>query len=349
MIFVGDIAYPGTIEYNFDDCRYVFDSDDVVANLEGAITADENNYIGKNVAFNSISVLDYLKQANVKVVSLANNHITDISRSPSRTKKILEENNIVACGAGDTIQEAAAPAEYDTRGTKIYFLAFGWQVIQCITADSSQPGVNPLDPAHVLQSIKKLRAREHNSRIIIAMHWGYELELYPLPMHRQLAFAAIDSGADAIIGCHSHRVQGIEFYKDAPVVYGLGNWFFPHGCFGNGKVSFPDYTRLQLALQWNMHNGEMVCHWFEYVKDKIFKPVHLASEPVSESQRVKELTPFAGMEHEQYIRWFSGNRKKKVMLPVYKNYRDTFINGLYDKWMRIRDTIIRLLVRLNIK
>ena len=38
--------------------------------------------------------------------------------------------------------------------------------------------------------------------------------------------AAIDAGADLVIGSHPHVLQGIEYYKGKPIVYSLGNFIF---------------------------------------------------------------------------------------------------------------------------
>ena len=36
----------------------------------------------------------------------------------------------------------------------------------------------------------------------------------------------MDSGADLILGHHSHTPQGIEIYRDRPIIYSLGNFLF---------------------------------------------------------------------------------------------------------------------------
>ena len=44
---------------------------------------------------------------------------------------------------------------------------------------------------------------------------------------------AVDSGADLILGHHSHRIQPIELYKGVYICYSLGNFCFA----GNSKPS----------------------------------------------------------------------------------------------------------------
>ena len=41
-----------------------------------------------------------------------------------------------------------------------------------------------------------------------------------------LAHEIIDSGADILIGHHTHRCQGVEIYKGKPIFYSLGNFLF---------------------------------------------------------------------------------------------------------------------------
>lgn len=43
---------------------------------------------------------------------------------------------------------------------------------------------------------------------------------------KTLAKQYIDAGADAVIGCHPHVVQGFEYYKGKPIAYSLSNFWF---------------------------------------------------------------------------------------------------------------------------
>lgn len=42
----------------------------------------------------------------------------------------------------------------------------------------------------------------------------------------EIAHALIDAGADVIAGHHPHVYQGIEIYKNKPIIYSLGNFLF---------------------------------------------------------------------------------------------------------------------------
>jgi hypothetical protein len=69
-------------------------------------------------------------------------------------------------------------------------------------------------------------AKSQADLVIPFFHWGREGVHEPEPYQVQLAHAAIDAGAAAVIGSHPHVLQGMELYKNAPVVYSLGNFVF---------------------------------------------------------------------------------------------------------------------------
>jgi poly-gamma-glutamate synthesis protein (capsule biosynthesis protein) len=60
----------------------------------------------------------------------------------------------------------------------------------------------------------------------VNFHWGIEREYRPNNVQIQLAHAAVDLGADLVIGEHPHVLQGVENYKGKKIVYSLGNFSF---------------------------------------------------------------------------------------------------------------------------
>jgi len=62
--------------------------------------------------------------------------------------------------------------------------------------------------------------------VIVLLHSGYESVPEPSPPQIAAAHAAIDAGASLVIGHHAHVLQGIEFYGDGVIAYGLGNFAF---------------------------------------------------------------------------------------------------------------------------
>jgi Bacterial capsule synthesis protein PGA_cap len=60
--------------------------------------------------------------------------------------------------------------------------------------------------------------------IIVSLHKGIVHTPATLaPYERPLGHAAIDAGADIVIGHHAHILKGIETYLGKPIFHGLGN------------------------------------------------------------------------------------------------------------------------------
>lgn len=66
------------------------------------------------------------------------------------------------------------------------------------------------DMTAAIQSLKDAGA----DLVIVSFHWGVEKENYPDETQQALAHAAIDQGADLVLGHHPHVLQGIEKYQE---------------------------------------------------------------------------------------------------------------------------------------
>lgn len=348
MIFLGDISCPHTLDPKIDFLPESFSSQFAVANLEGAIAryAVAEDAISKTVIFNGENVVKFLKSLNVRVVALSNNHITDLPGEIQNTLLMLDEAGIAYCGAGLTLEEASRPAVIEHDGKTYVFLSFGWSTVSCKYVKDGSFGVNPLTLKNVIDCTQKARIEYPNSQIIIMPHWDYELEKYPMPMHRQLAKIAIDNGADGIFGSHSHCVQGIEYHNSAPIVYSLGNWWFPHGIFWDGRCSFPSYSIDQIAVEWS--NNAILCHWYRYDVDSN-ELKYINSEFDIDSQKLKRLSQFTECTDEEYVAWFKKNRVKNKGLPIYSNYNDIVRNNIKDLWVFCRQIFINILLVIGLK
>ena len=62
--------------------------------------------------------------------------------------------------------------------------------------------------------------------VIVFPHWGTEYDPTPFAGQKTLAEAAIDAGADLVIGNHAHWAGAMEVYKGKPIWYALGNFVF---------------------------------------------------------------------------------------------------------------------------
>lgn len=239
---VGDTMPGGVLHYeNGDD----FCSEDVlavlrkadirVATLETAIGDapdfdNEKMKRDKDVIYCPTADLWRLTAMNINVVSLANNHAWDLGYGGIvHAKSELDKLGIKYCGAGANIREASDPAVINADGKTVAFIAYcDYKPGTCgyiPIASDDNPGINAMIPDNIRENISRLKGRY--DYLFVMMHWGKEYYTYPTPEVNRLAKEIIDWGADGVIGSHSHQIQPTVFHKGKPIIFSLGNFFFP--------------------------------------------------------------------------------------------------------------------------
>lgn len=354
IVFLGDISVSEPHAYAGDGLDFLRDADHVIANLEGPILpAREIELLQKSdkrVLYNAPEVIGLLKRYQVDFVSLANNHIFDHGDSLAFTRQTLAEAGIGSFGAGKDLAEAGEPALLGGREDPIRVYGFGWDVIGCQYAAADRPGVNPYQPQHLLGTIRALRKTDPDSRVIFYIHWNYELEDYPQPADRQLARKLIEEGVNAVIGLHPHIPQGAELHQGRPIVYSLGNWFFPPRNFGRLVLNFSSGPARQVAVELTIDQageGSAAFHWLEF--DHRSRSLKYEKEEGWAGEHLARLTPFSGFSDQDYLRWFRKNKKKRYSLPVYRDYSLSLENWIKDSYVKARQRLIWLLVKLHLK
>jgi poly-gamma-glutamate synthesis protein (capsule biosynthesis protein) len=79
------------------------------------------------------------------------------------------------------------------------------------------------DLAALLEDIRK--AKSQAAVVVVSLHWGIHfVEATLADYQRTVAHAAIDAGADLILGHHAHILKAVEIYKGAPILYSLCNF-----------------------------------------------------------------------------------------------------------------------------
>ena len=228
--------------YFFSKVAYIFeDSDITIANLENAFTledakAEKYDY-GNNYWFKGDpKYAQVLIEAGIDVVSLSNNHTYDFGQKGyDDTKEALEKVGVSYFGYDDLYE------------TTIKGIDFGFVGINELGEYEQGTDLDELK-ADIENKINYLK--EKNDFVIATFHWGKEYVHEHNQLQRDLAYLAIDLGADLIIGTHPHVIQGIEKYNGKYIIYSLGNF-----CFGGNKNP-PDYDTF-------IYQQEMVFEIFE--------------------------------------------------------------------------------------
>jgi len=349
MIFCGDTVFPNNYtDEILSDTDKDFVNKQKIINLESLIKLEEMKKTAQGIGLSSSKdIILFLKELNVVACSQANNHITDFDTSINKQKEFLQENSINSFGAGDTIQEASKPIFYEENGVKYGVLAFGWEVVSCKPAKTDSKGVNPLEYEAIISQVKSFFQKYSDTKLICIFHWNYEFELYPQPAHRELAFELIDIGVSAIIGHHPHIVGGFEIYKNRPIFYSLGNFYFPDANYSGYEMKYSQEAKIGLCVELADDVKQITLYWIFLSENK--KLIVTKKEKLFESEKLKELSPFAGMEHTKYIEWFRKNRKKNKGLPIYKTIDSKVENFLNTKFVIYRQKFIDFLVRKGLK
>ncbi|MCW2349920.1 CapA family protein [Sphingobium sp. B12D2B] len=195
-----------------------------------------------------------IAQAGFGMLSLAGNHIADCGpQGIADTLAGLDAHGVHHTGAALTLAAARAPAIVTRGGHRIALLSYN-----CVGPENSWAGEDtagcaflrvdtadgaPIAPAAALtalteEAVATLRediavARQQADIVLVALHKGIVHTPAQLaPYERAVAHAAIDAGADVVIGHHAHIVRGIEFYRGKPIFHGLGN-----GCVVTSALS----------------------------------------------------------------------------------------------------------------
>lgn len=181
--------------------------------------------------------VNILKEMGVDIVSLANNHALDYGPDAlADTFDTLDSAEIDYVGAGKDMNRAKEPIYYNVGGRKIAFVAASRVIydVSWYATEAKLGMVGTYDPALILGSIKE--AKQNSDFVVIFVHWGVERNNYPEAYQRTMARQYIDAGADAVIGCHPHVMQGVEYYKNKPIAYSLGNYWFNSSKKESGMV-----------------------------------------------------------------------------------------------------------------
>ena len=224
----------GQLNYPFADINHLLTSADItLGNLECAL-GDVGYPAPKSYTFRAPPpAAPSLAQAGFDVITLANNHAGDFgSDALLHGISLLHEQDIATIGAGQNESAAYAPYITQTKGLSLAFFGYVHVPIEAIggfdtatwTATADSPGLAWADPARIKADVTAVQ--DQVDLVVVVLHSGYEYVAEPSPPQIAAAQAAIDAGADLVIGHHAHILQGIEYYNDGVIIYGLGNFAF---------------------------------------------------------------------------------------------------------------------------
>jgi poly-gamma-glutamate synthesis protein (capsule biosynthesis protein) len=131
----------------------------------------------------------------------------------------------------------------------------------------NRPGVPPevitwADAGYLKRLREDIAALRKRCDIVVASHhWGLGQDV--LQYMTEIAHAAIDAGADVVIGHGPHYSLPVEIYQGKPIFYGLGSFSFHTGHYGRkhgdwvgmlARVVIEDGKATEAAFRMVRHN-----------------------------------------------------------------------------------------------
>ena len=248
FLAVGDVILGPNPEYYFSPSKAVLKTADVLlGQLEVPYTSRDANAVAQG---RNPEVLGALVDSGFDIVSLAGNHLADAGVAGIEdTLAWLDEHNVAHVGAGFNLEEARRAVVLEREGARFGFLDYNCVGPKETWATSSKPGcaylniithyeldhATPGGPPIIytwaetstlnamLDDIRKLRPL--CDILVVSFHKGLGHTPIKLAAYeQQISYAAIDAGADIILGHHGHILKGVELYKGKPIYHSLCNF-----------------------------------------------------------------------------------------------------------------------------
>lgn len=194
---------------------------------------------------------DAFRRAGFTVVSFAGNHCMDWGPDALfDTIDALKASGLEVVGVGANIAEARKPVIVEAKGRRIALLAYSSILPIGYWAEENRPGCAPMrawtlyeqiehdqpgtpcrvhtfpnrdDLAALVKDVRGARAKA--DFVAVSLHWGVHFVPGVIADYqRDVGRAAIDAGADVVLGHHAHILKGVELYKEKPIIYSLCNF-----------------------------------------------------------------------------------------------------------------------------
>ena len=284
------------ISFTMANVRDIFKKDDLtLVNFEGTFTNSKevpDNKKGNDFLFNiSPEYVTVLSDNFIEAVSLENNHVYDHGEDGyEETIKTLRDNGIVYSNSKQI-------GVFNVEGISIAMLSY-----LCI--DRYDKPVDGYANLYEKVAADIQYTKQMYPIVIVSFHWGREKDYYPTGNKIKMGRLAVDSGADLVIGHHSHRINPIEQYKGVYICYSLGNFCFA----GNDKPSDMNSYLFQTRFKISKNKETIVNTGFRII------PIRITS--IKDKNNYVPTPIEDDMKIEGIINTLKDNGKKYLEYPV---------------------------------
>ncbi len=233
------------INFTMANVHDIFKKDNLtLVNFEGTFTTRKevpDNKKNNDFLFNIDPQYAYVLTDNyIEAVSLENNHVYDHGEAGYEdTIQTLNDNGIIYSNSKQI-------GVYTYKGISIAMLSY-----LCI--DRYDKPVDGYANLYEKVAADIQYTKQIYPIVIVSFHWGNELDYVPNERQKKMGRLAVDSGADLVIGHHSHRMNPIEEYNGVYICYSLGNFCFSGNDKPKDMNSYLFQTRFKVSK-----NGETI-------------------------------------------------------------------------------------------
>ena len=225
--------YDGSAEKMFGSILpHIKNADAALVNLECVVSFRGNIvYKGEYNPYSyraRPSMIRFLKNAGINIVSQANNHAGDYGPTALMdSMKHLTRAGILPLGIGNNLNESREIQYVNIKGIVLALIAFDTQQ-NTFKAEANLPGTFHAKESAARAVVEPLikKARRQADIVIVSPHWGANWLKKPSEKRQKLARRFIDAGADSVLGHSSHVLQGMELYKGRLILYDMGSFLF---------------------------------------------------------------------------------------------------------------------------
>ena len=209
-----------------------------ITHISNEVSFAENcpfpNAIQTGVQFcSSPRYIELLETIGTDVVELTGDHFADWGISAMLyTLDLYDELGWLYYGGGHNLEEGRQAVTLEHNGNKFAFIGCNAKGASFATASESSPGAVVCDLSYMEGEIERLTAEGY---LVIATFQYFEYyTYYAQPKQIEDFQRMAEAGAVIISGSQAHHPQGMEFYSDSFIHYGLGNLFFDQYLLGTG-------------------------------------------------------------------------------------------------------------------
>lgn len=168
-----------------------------------------------------------LRRAGFTLLGTANNHVED--QGPQGlldTITHLKAAGLAHAGTGATEADAWKPFVFEKQGVKVAVLVV--TALHNLPASRQGAFFAASLPSgwHTELPARVREVKKHADFVVVALHYGKELETRTSADERRLVESLEAAGCDLFIGGHPHVLRGIQVFRRMVAFYSMGNFLF---------------------------------------------------------------------------------------------------------------------------